>query len=62
MITCRLKKKMIQEFEKIKDDKNITIKQKQDYEDRILDISFEINDVHQRWVECNGGVSTNYTP
>ena len=56
------KKEMIKEYDGMKKDNNISKDQKQDFEDRILDLSFQIDDVHQRWVKCNGGVSTNILP
>ncbi len=56
------KKEMIEEYDGMKKDNNISKDQKQDFEDRILDLSFQIDDVHQRWVKCNGGVSTNILP
>ena len=56
------KKNMVQEYETMKKNDNISHEQKQNFEDRILDLSFQIDDVHQRWVKCNGGVTTNITP
>ena len=53
---------MVQEYEMMKKNDTISYEQKQDLEDRILDLSFHIDDVHQRWVKCNGGVTTNITP
>ena len=56
------KKNMVQEYEMMKKNDTISYEQKQDLEDRILDLSFQIDDVYQRWVKCNGGVTTNITP
>ena len=51
-------KKLVIEYEQIKYANDASYEILQDYEDRILDLSFHIDDEHQNLTNCNGGKTT----
>ena len=52
------KKKLISEYEQMKKNNDTTDGILEDHEDRILDLSFQIDATHQKLTECNGGKKT----
>jgi len=52
-------KKLVLEYEQLKYNKDASDEILQDYEDRILDLSFQIDNEYQNLTICNGGKSTN---
>ena len=52
-------KKLVIEYEQIKYANDASYEILQDYEDRILDLSFQIDDEYQNLTICNGGKTTN---
>ena len=42
----------------MKKDNDITDDNLEDHEDRLLDLSFQIDTIHQKLTECNGGKTT----
>ena len=54
-------KKLVLEYEQLKNINNSSNELLQDYEDRILDLSFQIDDQNQKLTDCNGGKTiTNF--
>ena len=53
-------KKLVIEYEQLKNAKITSDEILQDYEDRILDLSFQIDDEYRNLNICNGGKTTNY--
>ena len=53
-------KKLVIEYEQLKYAHDASDKILQDYEDRILDLSFQIDDEYSNLTICNGGKTTNY--
>ncbi len=49
------KKQMVLEYNEYKLNDNLSDETLQDHEDRILDISFQIDDTYQQLIICNGG-------
>ena len=54
-------KKLVLEYEQLKDAYDASDDILQDYQDRILDLSFQIDDEYSNLTICNGGKTTNYT-
>ena len=52
-------KKLVIEYEQLKYAYDASDKILQDYEDRILDLSFQIDDEYRNLTICNGGKTTN---
>ena len=52
------KKNLISEYNKMKNNNDTEKDTLEDHEDRILDISFQIDTIHQKLTECNGGKKT----
>ena len=46
------KKQLDVEYEKVLENDSSSDKQKQEYEDRILDLSFQVNNALQDWQDC----------
>ena len=53
------KKQLDIEYEKVLENDSLSDEQKQEYEDRILDLSFQVNNALQDWQDCNNRNSTN---
>mgnify|MGYP001309984701 CR=1 FL=1 len=53
-------KKLIIEYEQIKDSNDASEDVLEDYKDRILDLSFQIDDQRRILNLCNGGKTINY--
>ena len=53
-------KKLVLEYEQVKDVDNASDDILQDYQDRILVLSFQIDDEYRNLTICNGGKTTNY--
>ena len=53
-------KKLVLEYDKLKDTDEASDDILQDYQDRILDLSFQIDDEYRNLTICNGGKTTNY--
>ena len=47
------KKQLDIEYEKVLENDSSSDEQKQEYEDRILDLSFQVNNALQDWQDCN---------
>ena len=54
-------KRLVLEYEQLKDADDASDDILQDYQDRILDLSFQIDDEYSNLTICNGGKTTNYT-
>jgi len=54
-------KRLVLEYEQLKDADDGSDDILQDYQDRILDLSFQIDDEYSNLTLCNGGKTTNYT-
>ena len=54
-------KRLVFEYEQVKDTNDPPNSILQDYQDRILDLSFQIDDEYRNLTICNGGKTTNYT-
>ena len=52
-------KKLVIEYEQLKYANDVSDEILQDYEDRILDLSFQIDDEYRNLTICNGGKTTN---
>jgi len=52
-------KKLVLEYEKLKYVNDTSDEILQDYQDRILDLSFQIDDEYRNLTICNGGKTTN---
>ena len=52
------KKSLTLEYEQKKKNNDSTDDILKDYEDRLLDLSFQIDTIHQKLTECNGGKTT----
>ena len=52
-------KKLVIEYEQLKYANDVSDEILQDYEDRILDLSFQIDDEYRNLTFCNGGKTTN---
>ena len=50
------KKKMTEQYANDKINNSLSDERKQYLENRISDLSFEIDNTHQDWIKCNGGV------
>ena len=46
------KKQLDVEYEKVLENDSLSDEQKQEYEDRILDLSFQVNNALQDWQDC----------
>ena len=46
------KKNLYVEYEKVLENDSLSDEQKQEYEDRILDLSFQVNNALQDWQDC----------
>ena len=55
----RKKKKLVLEYEQLKYVNDASDEILQDYEDRILDLSFHIDNEYRNLTICNGGKTTN---
>ena len=55
----RKKKKLVLEYEQLKYANDASDEILQDYEDRILDLSFQIDNEYHNLTICNGGKTTN---
>ena len=55
----RKKKKLVLEYEQLKYANDASDEILQDYEDRILDLSFQIDDEYRNLTICNGGKTAN---
>ena len=53
-------KRLVFEYEQLKDPDDVSNDIQQDYQDRILDLSFQIDDEYRNLTICNGGKTTNY--
>ena len=53
-------KRLVFEYEQLKDADDASDDILQDYQDRILDLSFRIDDEYRNLTICNGGKTTNY--
>ena len=53
-------KRLVFEYEQLKDADDASGDILQDYQDRILDLSFQIDDEYSNLTICNGGKTTNY--
>ena len=53
-------KKLVLEYEQLKDTDDASDDILQDYQDRILDLSFQLDDEYRNLTICNGGKTTNY--
>jgi hypothetical protein len=54
-------KRLVLEYEQLKDADDASDDILQDYQDRILDLSFQIDDEYSNLTICNGGKTINYT-
>ena len=52
-------KRLVFEYEQLKDADDASGDILQDYQDRILDLSFQIDDEYRNLTICNGGKTTN---
>ena len=53
------KKQLDVEYEKVLENDSLSDEQKQEYEDRILDLSFQVNNALQDWEYCQSRQITN---
>ena len=53
------KKQLDVEYEKVLENDSLSDEQKQEYEDRILDLSFQVNNALQDWEYCKSRQITN---